>query len=62
MRGEKEESQGFIPRSMEFRWSVFVGLRTKVYHIDEGYTWVLGNRDFAEVPRGEILGNRSCQV
>ena len=34
---EKEESQGFLPRSTEFRWSVFVRPRTKVHRIDEGY-------------------------
>ena len=31
----------------------------KVHCIDEGYTWVLEKRDFAEDSRGEILGNRS---
>ena len=36
-----------------------VGFRRakKVHRIDEGYAWVLGKRDFAEDPRGEILGN-----
>ena len=29
----------FLPRSTEFRRSVFVGPRTKVHHIDERYVW-----------------------
>ena len=58
-RREKEESQGFLPRSTKFRWSVFVGPRTKAHCIDKGYAWVLEKRDFSEVPRGEISGNRS---
>ena len=57
-RREKEGS--LISRSMEFRWLVFVGPRTKVHRINEGYAWVPGNKDFAEDPKREILGNRSC--
>ena len=34
----------------------------KVHRIDEGYACVLEKRDFAEDPRGEILGNRNCRV
>ena len=34
------ESQGFLPRSMKFYLSVFVGLRMKVHRIDGGYAWV----------------------
>ena len=30
----------FLPRSMEFRGSGFVGLGTRNRRIDEGYTWV----------------------
>ena len=39
---------------MGFRRSEFVGLRTKVHHIDEGYAWVLKMRDFAEDPSKEL--------
>ena len=55
---EKEESQGFLPRSMKFRWSVFIGLRTKVHRIDEWYACIPGKRNFTEVPRGEISRNQ----
>ena len=34
---KKDESQGFLPRSTEFCWSVFVRPRMKVHRIDEGY-------------------------
>ena len=61
-RRKKEENQGFLPRSTEFQWSVLVGPRTKVHRVDERYTWVPENRDFAKDPRGEILGNQSCRV
>ena len=57
-----EESEGFFLRSTEFRWLVFVGLRTKVHRIDEGYTWVSEKRDFFEDIRAGISGNQSCQV
>ena len=33
---------------MEFRRSEFVGPRTKVHLLDEGYSWVPKTRDFAE--------------
>ena len=33
---------------MEFRESEFVGPRTKVHLLDEGYAWVSEIRDFAE--------------
>ena len=59
-RREKEESQGFLPRSTEFHWSVFVGPRMKAHRIDKGYAWVPEKRDFVEVLGGEISGNRSC--
>ena len=62
MRREKEESQGFLPRSTKFRWSVSVGPRTKVHCVDEGYAWIPGKRDLAEDPRREISGNQSCRV
>ena len=55
-------AKDFLPKSMEFRSSVFVGPRSKVHHIDKGYVWVPRKKDFAEDPRKEISGNRSCQV
>ena len=39
---------------MEFRWSVFVGSRTKVHRIDKGYAWVPGKRDFVEDQEGRF--------
>ena len=36
-RGEKEDSQGFLPRSTEFHWSVFIVPIKKVPRIDKGY-------------------------
>ena len=36
---EERRAKGFLPRSTEFRWSVFVGQKTKVHRIDEGYAW-----------------------
>ena len=58
----KRRAKGFLPRSTEFRWSVLVGLRTKVHRIDEGYAWVPRKKYFAEDLRKEISGNRSCRV
>ena len=56
-RREKEENQGFLPGSTEFRWSVFIGPRMKVHCVDERYVWVPKKRDFTEDPRGEISTN-----
>ena len=39
---------------MEFGPSEFVGPRTKVHLLDEGYTWVPKTRDFAEDSREEF--------
>ena len=52
----------FLPRSIEFPWSIFVGPRTKVHRIDGRYAWVPKKRDFTEDPRGEISGNRSFRI
>ena len=57
-RGEKESSQDFSFRSTEFCRSEFVWPRTKVYLLDEGYTWVPKRRDLIEDPKEEVLGNR----
>ena len=61
-RIEKEKSQGFLLRSTEFRWSVFIGPRMKVHGINEGYVWVPEKRDFVKDPTREISRNRSFQV
>ena len=50
----KRRAKSFLPRSTEFRWSVFVGLRTKVHRIDEGYSWVPKTLDFVEDPNEEF--------
>ena len=53
-RETKRRAKSFLSRSMEFRQSNFVGPRTKVYRIDEGYTWVPKTRDFIEDPNEEF--------
>ena len=58
----KRRAKGFLPRSTEFRLSVFVGPRTKVYRIDEGNAWVPRKKDFTKDPRKEISRNRSFRV
>ena len=42
------KNQNFSFRSTEFRWSEFVGPRTKVHILNEGYVWVSKTWDFAE--------------
>ena len=39
---------------MEFRRSEFIGPRTKVHRIVEGYAWVPKTWDFAEDPNEEF--------
>ena len=36
----------------------FVGLRTKVHHLDEDYVWVPKMKDFTEDPKKEIWGDQ----
>ena len=50
----KRRAKSFLPRSTEFRWSVFIGPRTKVHRIDEGYAWVSKTLDFVEDPNKEF--------
>ena len=52
-RERRERAPSFSLRSTELRWSIFVGPRTKVHRIDQGYAWVPRTRDFAEDPRKE---------
>ena len=42
------ESSNFSLRSTEIGWSEFVGLRTKVNLLNEGYAWLPKTRYFAE--------------
>ena len=44
----KTTTKRFLPRSTEFHWSVFIGPRTKVHRIDEGYAWVPKTWDISE--------------
>ena len=46
--GEREE--GFLQRFTGFRRLEFVGPRTKVHCLNEGYAWVSKRRDFTEDP------------
>ena len=65
MRGEEREREGessnFSLRSMEIRWSEFVGPRTKVHLLNEGYVWVPKARDYSkdsseEFGKSKVLG------
>ena len=51
--GEKK-NPNFSLQSMEFRRSEFVGPRTKVHPLDEGYAWVPKSRDFTEDSNKEL--------
>ena len=33
---------------MEINWLEFIGPRTKVHQLDDGYAWVLKTQDFIE--------------
>ena len=55
--GEKrkiKKNKNFSFRSTEFRRSKFVGKRTKVHLLDEGYVWVPRTQDFTEDSREEF--------
>ena len=54
--GEKGRVQYFFRPSSEFRRSEFVGPRTKVHRLDEGYACVPKRRDFTEDLNKEIWG------
>ena len=47
-KGEEESFQNFSLQFMEFRRSEFIGQKTKVHLLDEGYAWVPKTRDFVE--------------
>ena len=57
-KGGERASKCFFRRSTKFRMSEFVGTRTKVHLLDEGYTWVPKGRDFTKDPNEDILGNQ----
>ena len=48
MRGEERESSNFSLQSTEIGWLEFVGPRTNVHLLDEGYAWVQKTREFPE--------------
>ena len=50
----KRRAKSLFSRSTEFRQSEFIGPRTKVHRIDEGYVWVPKTRDFVENPNEEF--------
>ena len=55
MREErKRRAKSFIPRSTKFRRSKFIGPRTKVHRINEGYARVSKMWDFTEDPNEEF--------
>ena len=63
-KGEEESFQNFSLQSTEFRRSEFIGRRTKVHLLDEGYAWVPKTRDFAEdsneeFEKSKVLGLES---
>ena len=58
-RGREKKNPNFSLQSMEFRRtefhrSDFVGPRTKVHLLDEGYAWVPKSWDFAEDSSKEL--------
>ena len=63
-RERKERNSKFSLQSTEFRRSKFVGSRTKVHLLDEGYSWVPKTRDFTkdsskEFRKSKVSGLRS---
>ena len=46
--GEKKKEENFSLRSTKCFLLEFVGPRTKVHLLDEGYVWVSKTRDFVE--------------
>ena len=52
----------FLRRFTGFRRSEFVGLRTKVHRLDEGYAWVPKRRNFTKDPDEGIWGNQGLRV
>ena len=58
---EEESFQNFYLRSTKFHRLEFVGPRTKVHILDEGYAWVPKRRDFNKDPKEEVLGNQIFQ-
>ena len=51
-------ASNFSLQSTELRWSDFVGSRTKVHLLGEGYMCVPKKGDFSKDPREEFGGNR----
>ena len=66
-RKKKKKNSNISLRSLEFRRSEFVGPRTKVYLLDEGYTWVPKIHDFTkdssdEFGKSKVLGLESVNT
>ena len=59
---ERHRTKDFFRQSTKFCRLEFVGPRTKVHCLDEGYACVPKRRDFTEDPKEEIWGNPSFQV
>ena len=58
---KKKKKSNFSLQSTEFRRSEFIGPRTKVHLLDEGYAWVLKTWDFIkdsseEFEKSKVLG------
>ena len=47
-RKKKEKYSNFSLRSKEFRRSEFVGPKTKLHLLDEGYVWIPKTPDFTK--------------
>ena len=47
-KGEEVSFQNLSLQSTEIGWTKFVGPRTKVHLLDEGYVWVPKTLDFAK--------------
>ena len=45
-KGERDANLSL--QSTEIGWSEFIGQRTKIHLLDEGYEWVPKTRDFTE--------------
>ena len=57
-RKREERDSNFSLRSTEIGWLEFIGPRTKVHLLDEGYAWVPKRRNFTKDPKEEVSRNR----
>ena len=54
----KRRAKGFFPQSIEFRRWEFIGPRTKVHCINDGYVWVPKTKDFTEDPNEGFMKSK----